>query len=435
MLLYSDFEKLYYIDSIFLWKRESKEMKNVLNILKQRGFVDAMTDDALHELLDKPVKFYIGFDPTADSLHIGNLVGIMALAWFQRFGHTPIAIVGGATGMVGDPSGKSVERNLLDHAAIEHNLKGIRTSLQAVLKQEVTILNNYDWFQSFGLIDFLRDIGKHYRMGVMLSKESVKTRLNSEEGLSFTEFSYQLLQGYDFLYLYEHHGVMLELGGSDQWGNILAGVDLVRKARGKSVHGLTFPLLTRSDGKKFGKSEAGTIWLNPDRLSSYDFYQYFYRMPDADVPKLLRMLTFLEMEEIAQIEKRMDEPNYAQKCLAEEVTRIVHGEKGLASAQSVTDAAKPGAETTLSGAVLSQLPSVSLPYKDVIGKPLVDLFVAAGLQGSKGEARRLIKNGGAYFNNKKVDDAMYVVQKGDVIDDKFLLFQVGKKKKIVVSIE
>lgn len=410
-------------------------MKNVLNVLEERGFIDAMTDESLHALLDKPIKLYIGFDPTADSLHIGNLVGVMALSWFQKFGHEPIALVGGATGMVGDPSGKSVERNLLDHAAIEKNLIGIRSSLKAILKQDVTILNNYDWFQGFGLIDFLRDVGKHFRMGVMLSKESVKTRLNSEEGLSFTEFSYQLLQGYDFLHLYDHHGVTLQVGGSDQWGNIIAGVELMRKMRGKSVYGLTHPLLTRSDGKKFGKSEGGTIWLNPDRLSPYDFYQYFYRMPDADVPKLLRVLTFLEMDEIAEIEKKMSEPNYGQRRLAEEVTRIVHGEQGLLSAQKVTDAARPGDKTQLVGEVLEKLPNISLKSDEVIGKSLVELYVAAGLLGSKGEARRLINNGGAYLNNKKMSDGQYIVGKNDLIEQKFLLLQVGKKKKMVVSIE
>ncbi|MCH9609851.1 MAG: Tyrosine--tRNA ligase [Chlamydiales bacterium] len=414
-------------------------MNNVLTVLEERGFIDAMTGDELHDAFDKPLTCYVGFDPTADSLHIGNLVAIMGLAWLKRYGHKTIALVGGATGMVGDPSGKSVERNLLDHTTIEHNLKGIRGSLEAVLKDNVTILNNYDWFKEFGLIEFLRDVGKHFRMGVMLSKESVKARLNSEEGLSLTEFSYQLLQGYDFLHLHDHHGVTLQMGGSDQWGNIVAGCELVRKVRGVSVHGLTFPLMTRSDGKKFGKSEEGTIWLNPDRLSPYDFYQYFYRLPDADLPKLLRMLTFLELEEIAEIESKIGEPNYGQKRLAEEVTRIVHGEEGLKSAREITKAAKPGMETELSGEVLTvlskELPSKTFALDGVIGKKLIDLYLETNLLTSRGEARRLIKNGGAYVNNKKVTDEHFVIEKNHLIDQKFLLLQVGKKKKMVISIE
>ncbi len=412
-------------------------MKNVLTLLEERGLIDALTSHDLEEVLEKPCTVYVGFDPTADSLHIGNLVAIMGLAWLQKFGHRPIALVGGATGMVGDPSGKSVERNLLDHTAIEYNLKGISRSLRAVLK-DVTVLNNYDWFSEFRMIDFLRDVGKHFRMGTMLAKESVKTRLASDEGLSFTEFSYQLLQGYDFLHLYDNHEVILQMGGSDQWGNITAGTELVRKMRGQSVYGMTFPLLTRSDGKKFGKSEEGTIWLNSDRLSPYDFYQYFYRMPDADVPKMLKMLTFLELEEIEQIvADKM--PNGMQKRLAEEVTRLVHGEEGVRAAQKITEAAKPGAETTLSKEVLSalatELPSKTLGLSDVIGTKLLDLYVAVGMLTSKGEARRLIANGGAYLNNKKVVDEHFVIENSHLIEQQFLLLQVGKKKKMVISIE
>lgn len=415
-------------------------MKNVLTILEERGFIENTTGGDLQDILNKPVTFYVGFDPTADSLHVGNLVGMMAIAWLQKCGHKPIAIVGGATGMVGDPSGKSMERNLLDHAAVEQNLKGIRRSLEAVLKRDVTILNNYDWFGQFGLIDFLRDVGKYFRMGIMLSRESVKARLSSEEGLSFTEFSYQLLQGYDFLHLYDHFGVTLQLGGDDQWGNILAGTELVRKMRGATVHGITWPLLTRSDGKKFGKSEGGAIWLNPDRLSPYEFYQYFFRMPDADVPKLLRVLTFLELEEIAEIEKQMKhEPNFAQMRLAEEVTKIVHGQEGLKQALAVTQAAKPGAETELTADVLmalaKELPSQTFSKEDVLGQRLVDVYVAAGMLASKGEARRLVSNGGAYLNNEKITDEHFVIEKKHLIDHKFLLLQVGKKKKMVVSVE
>jgi len=415
-------------------------MHNVFNILKARGFIDDVTSPDTQALFHQPVTAYVGFDPTSDSLHVGNLVGIMGLAWLQKFGHTPVALVGGATGMVGDPSGRSAERNLLDQATIEHNLKGIQRSLRAVLKQDVKVVNNYDWFASLRYLDFLRDVGKYFRMSSMLSRESVKARLQSEDGLSYTEFSYQLLQAYDFLYLYDHEHVTVQMGGSDQWGNITAGTEFVRKMRGVAVHGITFPLITRSDGKKFGKSEEGAIWLNADRLSPYDFYQYFYRIPDADVPKLLRMLTFLDLEEIVDLETSMQSASYApntiQKKLAEEVTRLVHGDEGLKQAQGITAQLKPGAETELSRDVLEQLarevPSATLSKHDVLGKSLIDLYVQTQLVASKGEARRLIENGGSYLNNRKIEDVQTIIGTQHIIAERFLLLQVGKKKKMVV---
>lgn len=409
-------------------------MKNVIKELEMRGFVDAMTSEELVEMADKPLTVYVGFDPTSDSLHLGNLIGIMGLAWFERFGHKPVAVVGGATGMIGDPSGKSVERNLLDEKTIEHNLAGIRRSIEAVLKNEVTILNNYDWFSGIGYIHFLRDVGKHFRLGTMLAKESVKTRLASEEGISYTEFSYQMLQAYDFYHLYQTHGVNVQMGGSDQWGNITAGTELVRKMSGKSVHGLTFPLLTRSDGKKFGKTEEGTVWLNPERLSPYDFYQYLFRLPDADMPKLLRMLTFLDLQEIEEIEASMEREEYvantAQKRLAEEVTRIVHGEEGLEEARKVTEAARPGSHTALTEATLAQLPQKAI--EEMVGMRAIDLIVSSGLLTSKGEARRMIKSGGVYINNEKLKDENTTVKDDDLIEGQFLLLGIGKKKKVVL---
>jgi tyrosyl-tRNA synthetase len=417
-------------------------MKNLIYTLQERGFIDAMTSDELYKLADKPLTVYAGFDPTSDSLHLGNLVGIMGLAWFQRFGHNPIALVGGATGMIGDPSGKSVERNLLDADAIETNLLGIRRSLQAVLKTNIEIINNYSWFADIGYISFLRDIGKHFRLGTMLAKDSVKTRLASDEGISYTEFSYQMLQAYDFLHLFQNKQVKVQIGGSDQWGNITAGTELVRKITGKTVHGMTFPLLTRSDGKKFGKSEEGAIWLNPDRLSVYDFYQYIFRIPDADLPKMFRMLTFLDLEEIKEIESSMGggdyTPNSAQMRLAEEVTRIVHGQEGLDEAIRVTAAAKPGSHTELDSSTLrvlaADLPSKTLPASEVVGIKLVDLIVGCGLLESRGEARRMIIGGGTYINNEKITDDQLILSEIHLIENQFLLLGIGKKKKLVVRI-
>lgn len=418
-------------------------MKNILNTLEERGFIDAMTSDELRQMVEKPIAVYVGFDPTSDSLHLGNLVGIMGLAWFQRFGHKPIAIVGGATGMIGDPSGKSSERNLLDSETLKHNLQGIHRSLKAVLKTEVSILNNYDWFERVNFIDFLRDIGKNFRLSTMLSKDSVKTRLASEEGISFTEFSYQLLQAYDFLHLFDQYQVVLQMGGSDQWGNITAGTELVRKMRGASVHGLTFPLITRSDGKKFGKSEEGAIWLNSDKLPSYDFYQYLYRIPDADIPKMLRMLTFLELGEIKEIEAQMQQkdyvPNTAQSRLAEEVTRIVHGEKGVEEAKRITESARPGSATTLDRTtmqrLIAEIPSNILPRHEVVGAKLPDLLVHCKILTSKSEARRMISGGGIYLNNDKVAHEDLIIENGHLIDGEFLLLGIGKKKKVILQVK
>ncbi len=422
-------------------------MKNIIEVLEERGFIDAMTSSEIRDLANRPLTVYVGFDPTADSLHLGNMVGIMGLAWFQRFGHTPIAIIGGATGMIGDPSGKSNERNLLDEKTIEKNLLGIRASLEKVLDFEhksakAKILNNYDWFKTFQFIDFLREIGKHFRVGVMLAKDSVRSRLSSEEGMSYTEFSYQLLQAYDFLHLFDHHHVVLQMGGSDQWGNITAGTELIRKMRGESAYGLTFPLLTRSDGKKFGKTEEGTIWLNPEKLSPYDFYQYLYRTPDIDVVKLLRMLTFLDMEEIREIENGMQKkdyiPNTAQKRLADEVTRIIHGETGLQNALRITSAAAPGAKTSLDIATLEALAnealSKTLSKMEVIGVKLIDLLVRVELVPSKSEARRLINGGGVYLNNEKIENENITVENSHLVEGKLFLLGIGKKKKMVVKI-
>ncbi len=411
-------------------------MENVIKILEERGLVEAMTGPELKEAVEKPIRFYLGFDPTAESLHVGNLVGIMVMAWFQRCGHEPVALVGGATGLIGDPSGKSHERPLLTPEQVEINLAGIRADIEKVLEPGAIFVNNYDWYKGIGLIEFLRDVGKMFRLGPMLGKEMVRTRLQSEEGLSFTEFTYQMLQGYDFLHLFETEGVVLQLGGSDQWGNITAGTELVRKKTGKSVHGFTFPLLTRSDGKKFGKSEGGAVWLSKAKLSPYEFYQYLYRVADADVCRMMRMLTFLPMDEIrdweAQLASGGCEPHAAQKRLAAAVTEIVHGAHGLAEAQQTTASMAPGAETELSVEALRTVVGLTLPKGEVIDCSLLDLFVTAGLCASKGEARRLIRNGGARLNNAKVADESRMVVSSDLIEGELLLLAAGKKKKLVI---
>lgn len=420
-------------------------MDNVIDVLKERGFIDAETSEELREVVKKPIKVYCGFDPTADSLHLGNLVGIIGLGWFQRYGHTPVALVGGATGMIGDPSGKTSERQLLTEEVLAGNVAAIHKSLATILQQgptPPTVLNNLDWFKNFSFIGFLRDVGKFFRLGPMLAKDSVKARFESEEGMSFTEFSYQLLQGYDFLYLYENLGVQLQIGGSDQWGNITAGVELTRKMIGKTVFGMTFPLLVKSDGQKFGKSEKGAIWLSSDKLSPYEFYQHLFRTSDADVIACLKLLTYLPMEEISGWERKMKEPSYVpntvQKVLAEEVTRFVHGKEALAAALNATSAARPGSTTVLDVATLESIakdiPSMNFLESDLVGKELIEVIVKAEMLPSKSEARKMIKNGGVYLNNKQVESPTTVISSSDLVESKLLMLAIGKKNKMLLRV-
>lgn len=424
------------------------QKQNVITVLKERGFIEALSSEELVKEAEKSLNVYCGFDPTSDSLHVGNMVALMGLAWFQKYGHTPYAIVGGATGMIGDPSGKTAERQLLDAKTIQFNLQGIQKNIEKVLSygqsaQKAVILNNYDWFKNFSFIDLLRDVGKHFRIGTMLAKDSVKSRMANDEGMSFTEFSYQVLQGYDFLYLHQHYGVNVQLGGSDQWGNITAGTDLIRKTLGTTAYGITFPLLTRSDGQKFGKSEKGAIWLSSEKLSVYEFYQYIFRTDDADVIKLMRLLTFMEMEEIKHYEQQMRVadylPNTAQKKLATEVTRIVHGEEGLQTALRVTQGVTPGTSTILNAETLESLtadmPSHTLAKEQVLNKSLVDLIVQVNMQSSKGEAKRLMRNGGVYLNNEKVTDENLQVTQQNLIEGRLMLIAIGKKNKVLIRLQ
>ncbi|MBS4171533.1 tyrosine--tRNA ligase [Neochlamydia sp. AcF95] len=423
-------------------------MPSLIETLAERGFIEACTSDELKDILAQPTKVYCGFDPTADSLHLGHLICMMGLAWFQRFGHTPFVILGGATGMIGDPSGKISERQILDEETLLKNLIGIHKNFEKILEAHgrpnaTVFLNNYDWFKNFSLVSFLRQVGKYFRMGPMLSKDSVKGRMTSEEGMSFTEFAYQVLQGYDFLHLFQNYGVKVQIGGSDQWGNITAGTELIRKAVGQSSYGLTFPLLTRSDGQKFGKSEKGAIWLSADKLSPYEFYQYLVRVSDADVIKMMRMLTFMDMDEIRKYQEQMQQPDYvpntAQKRLAKEVTRIVHGEENFKIALGVTEAAAPGAKANLDAPALElmaqNMPSRILKNNTVVNAKLLELICQVGLLPSKSEARRLARNGGIYLNNNKVEDEHYTIRPDDLIANRLLLLAVGKKNKILISIE
>ena len=417
-------------------------MQNVIEILRARGFIEAVTNEGIEEALASPQKIYIGFDPTAASLHLGNLVGIVMLAWFQKYGHTPVALVGGATGRIGDPSGRSQERSFLTDEELGNNVSAIDAQLKKLLGDGVEVLNNDSWLSKMSMTTFLRDVGKHFRLGPMLGKESVRARMESDEGMSYTEFSYQLLQGYDFYHLAEHEGVKFQGGGSDQWGNITAGIEYTRRMSDHQLYGVTFPLLTRSDGKKFGKSEGGAIWLDGGICSPYKFYQYLIQVADSDVCQLLRMLTFVDVAEIVKIERALaegsHEPNVAQRLLAEEVTRFVHGEEGVAIAKKVTEAAKPGAQTVLDLEILeeiaSDMPSAELKLEQVEGKTFADIAVTVGLLKSKGEGNRLVQGGGAYLNNQKIGDAAHGVGRGDLIGGKYLVLGSGKKKKLLVKI-
>ncbi len=387
--------------------------------LSWRGFVNQITHDDIPQTLEREkVTLYCGFDPTADSLHIGSLLPIMGLAHFQRFGHKPIALVGGGTGLIGDPSGKTQERQLLTKEQVATNIEGIRRQLERFLEFDganaATMVNNGDWLCALPLVDFLRDIGKHFSVNVMLAKESVRQRVEDRDhGMSFTEFSYSLLQAYDFLHLSDASGCTLQVGGSDQWGNIVAGMDLIRRLRDRPAFGMTFPLVTKSDGSKFGKSESGNVWLDPARTSPYKFYQYWINQADVDVPRWLRYFTFLPQKAIADFEQqtaREPEKRAAQRGLAEEVTRLVHGDTALANAIRASQAMFGGDLAGLDDATLedvfSEVPSVEIPRAELdANRPLVDILVAHGVFSSKGEARRLIENGGLYLNNVRVDEA------------------------------
>jgi tyrosyl-tRNA synthetase len=416
---------------------------DIFSDLVWRGLIHQSTDETfLREWLQNGCRtVYAGFDPTADSLHVGSLIPLLYLRRFQRAGHRPIALVGGATGMIGDPSGKSAERNLLSIEQLEANVAGIRSQMQNFLEFDssrtgAVLVNNFDWMRDFSYLAFLREVGKNFPVNVMLGKDSVKARLESDAGLSYTEFSYMLLQAYDFVYLLDHHQCQLQVGGSDQWGNITAGIDLGRRMRGAQLYGITCPLLTKKDGAKMGKTESGTIWLSADRTSPYEFYQYWIRVEDEDAGMCLRFLTELSHEDIEsldQVRAERPEQRESQKRLAEEVTRLVHGESGLQTAQRATEvffgAEIDRTDTELSS-VFRDVPSSEMPMQQLLGDglPLLDAFVAAGLAKSKGEARRTVTQGGAYVNNRRVEDIEHRLTPQDLVGDAIVVLRSGKKK-------
>lgn len=415
---------------------------DVLSDLRRRGMVHQTTDDAGLPawLAEKPRTLYAGFDPTADSLHVGHLVAMMILRRFQRAGHRPIAIVGGATGMIGDPTGKSDERNLLSKEAIEANVAGMRSQMERLLDFDgprgALLLNNLDWIGPFSYLDFLRDVGKNFSVNTMLSKDSVKSRLGSDAGLSYTEFSYMLLQAFDFVKLYDMHSCELQVGGSDQWGNITAGIDLARRMRSAQLFGMTCPLLTTSEGKKMGKSEkTGTVWLSPEKTSPYAFYQYWINVADADVAKCLGLFTDLSHDELDALDAaRVAEPGKraSQHRLSEELTRLIHGDAGLAKAKKASEILFGAEIDRQSDAELAEIfadvPSSELPRSTLeAGLNIVDALVSSGLAKSKSDARRAVQQGGAYVNNRRVDDPAVSLTAAHLAGESVMVLRSGKK--------
>jgi len=421
-------------------------MVNVIATLKERGLFDNVTSPDILKRVEAPTAVYAGFDPTSNSLQVGNFVTIMGLAHFQRAGHKVIALAGGATGMIGDPSGKSSERNLLSADDVARNLEGVKENLSRFLDFDsrtapAKIVNNSDWIGKFSYVEFLRDVGKHFRMGTMLGKESVRARMESEAGMSYCEFSYQLIQAYDFLHLWDAEGCKIQIGGSDQWGNITAGVDLIRKLRGGEAFGMTFPIICDSSGQKFGKSAGNAIYLDHNRTPYYDFYQFFIRTEDADVIRFLKIFTFLPIEQIDEIAREMalaPEKRLAQKTLAEDLTRTIHGPTGLSIAQRASEVLFGGSMDGMKAddlmKVFANVPSRELPLASVSNVGFLDVALAAGLCKSKGEARRLVTEGGFYVNNIRIADVAGKITGDMLIDGRVLVMRAGKKNYCLVKV-
>ena len=431
-------------------------MKNFVEELRWRGMIQDMMPGTEEQLQKEMTSAYLGIDPTADSLHIGHLVGVMMLRHFQRCGHKPYALIGGATGMIGDPSGKSKERVLIDEPMLRHNQECIRKQLAKFLDFEsdapnhAELVNNYDWMKDFTFLDFAREVGKHITVNYMMAKESVQQRLNgtARDGLSFTEFTYQLLQGYDFLYLYQHKGVKLQLGGNDQWGNMTTGTELIRRTLGNDVEtfALTCPLITKSDGKKFGKTESGNIWLDPKRTTPYRFYQFWLNVSDEDAERYIKIFTSLDKETIdALTEEHKQDPGrrVLQKRLAEEVTVMVHSREALdmaieASSILFGKSTKEALEKLDEQTFLDVFDGVEKfeISKDQLGQPAVELFTTvAPVFPSKGEMRKMVQGGGVSLNKEKLTDQNRAITAEELIDGKYLLAQKGKKNYYLITVK
>ena len=429
-------------------------MKNFVEELKWRGMIHDIMPGTEEELMKGPAAAYVGIDPTGDSLHIGHLVSIMILKHFQSCGHKPYALVGGATGMIGDPSMKSAERNLLDEKTLAHNVSCIKAQLSKFLDfnsdapNKAELVNNYDWMKDYTFINFTRDIGKLITVNYMMSKDSVRKRLSrdSSEGMSFTEFTYQLLQGYDFLYLYEHKNVKLQLGGADQWGNITTGTELIRRVLGKEAYALTCPLITKADGGKFGKTEKGNIWLDPERTSPYQFYQFWLNVSDEDAERYIKIFTMLDRETIeAAIAEQREDPGRRtlQKLLAKEVTIMVHGEaeyeKALSASQMLfsnctSDALKALDERTFLD-VFDGVPTFEIQRSALPMGILDALAVETAVFPSKAEARKMLLGNGVSINKEKVTDVNRQLTEDDIIDGKYILAQRGKKNYYIIIVK
>ena len=415
----------------------------IIDDLKARGLVHDTTDEAaLRARLDEgPVTLYHGIDPSAPSLHLGNLIGVLVLRRFQDHGHRPIALVGGSTGMVGDPGGRSEERNLLDADTLSANVAGIRGQVERLLGvdagNDVAMVNNYDWTKDVGVLDFLRDVGKHATVNQMVAKDSVRTRMESEHGISFTEFSYMLLQAFDFWWLQQNMACDMQIGGSDQWGNITAGIDLIRRREAVHVHGLSWPLITKADGSKFGKSASGALWLDPEQTLPYEFHQFFLRTDDRDVERFLLQLTLLPVDRIAEImadHRAEPEARRAQQALADAVTEVVHGEAAVRQANLAAGALFGGGALDAEAleALRGIVPETEVT-SDVLGgdEPVVDVLVASGVASSKGDARRTLQQGGIRLNGQKVDSGEAPVS---AVDGRYVLVQKGKKQRHLVVV-
>ncbi len=424
----------------------------LIDELRWRGMIQDITPGTEEQLLKEMTTAYIGFDPTAESLHIGNLVPILLLVHLQRAGHKPIALVGGATGMVGDPSGKSEERNLLSEEVLQQNIAGVKKQLEQYLDFDINkpnaaeLANNYDWFKNFSFLNFIRDVGKHITVNYMMAKESVKKRLEGETGMSFTEFTYQLVQGYDFYYLYKYKNCKLQMGGSDQWGNIVTGTELIRRKAGGEAFAFTCPLVTKADGSKFGKSEKGNVWLDPSKTSSYEFYQFWLNTSDEDAARYIKIFTFLNHEEVKDVLAQHAGNEYQrklQKKLAEEITSFVHGRDALAKAIQATDLlfSKDTLQIIASlskadlDAILTGVPAVEINKEKITSSnpDIVTFLAETAVFASKGEARKMVQGGGISLNKQKVSDLSSKVDISSFINEKYLFVQKGKTNYYLIK--